>query len=83
MFSHILAELRLAFGLLNDPEFLHAPYIENNVKILELFEAGNLAESAATLGRLPGALRTHRRRIRGCRMGVGSRNKAGGGRFQF
>jgi DNA-binding GntR family transcriptional regulator len=50
MFSHILAELRLAFGLLNDPEFLHAPYIENNVKILELFEAGKLAESAATLG---------------------------------
>ena len=50
MFSHILAELRLAFGLLNDPEFLHAPYIENNVKILELFEAGKLAESAAVLG---------------------------------
>jgi DNA-binding GntR family transcriptional regulator len=49
MFSHILAELRLAFGLLKDPEFLHAPYIENNVKILELFEAGKLAESAATL----------------------------------
>ena len=49
MFSHILAELRLAFGLLNDPEFLHAPYIENNVKILELFEAGKLAESAANL----------------------------------
>lgn len=50
MFSHILAELRLAFGLLNDPEFLHAPYIENNAKILELFEAGKLAESAAVLG---------------------------------
>lgn len=50
MFAHVLAELRLAFGLLNDPEFLHAPYIESNVKILELFEAGKLAESAATLG---------------------------------
>jgi DNA-binding GntR family transcriptional regulator len=49
MFSHLLAELRLAFGLLKDPEFLHAPYIESNVKILELFEAGKLAESAATL----------------------------------
>jgi len=49
MFSHILAELRLAFGLLNDPEFLHAPYIESNVKILGLFEAGKLQESATTL----------------------------------
>jgi DNA-binding GntR family transcriptional regulator len=49
MFSHVLAELRLAFGLLNDPEFLHAPFIENNVKILELFEAGQLAQSAAAL----------------------------------
>ena len=49
MFSHLLAELRLAFGLLNDPEFLHAPYIEINVKILELFEEGALQESATTL----------------------------------
>jgi DNA-binding GntR family transcriptional regulator len=49
MFSHILAELRLAFGLLKDPELLHAPYIENNVKILELFEAGKLAESSTAL----------------------------------
>lgn len=49
MFSHLLAELRLAFGLLKDPEFLHAPYVDNNVQILELFEAGKLAESAASL----------------------------------
>ena len=49
MFAHLLAELRLAFGLLNDPEFLHAPYVEMNVKILELFEAGKLAEAAAAL----------------------------------
>ena len=49
MFSHILVELRLAFGLLNDPEFLHAPYVENNMKILELFEAGKLTESANVL----------------------------------
>ena len=49
MFSHLLAELRLAFGLLKDPEFLHAPYVEMNVKILELFEAGKLAEAAAAL----------------------------------
>ena len=29
-FSQILAEIRLAFGLLPDPEFLHAPFIELN-----------------------------------------------------
>jgi len=50
MFSHILVELRLVFGLLKDPELLHAPYIENNENILELFESGKLAESAAALG---------------------------------
>jgi DNA-binding GntR family transcriptional regulator len=49
MFSHLLAELRLAFGLLNDPEFLHMPYVEMNVNILELFETGKLQEAAAAL----------------------------------
>lgn len=49
MFSHVLAELRLAFGLLNDAEFLHAPYVDMNVKIVDLFEAGKLQEAAATL----------------------------------
>ena len=50
MSSHLLAELRLAFGLLNDPEFLHAPYVDSNVKIVELFEAGKPQEAAAALG---------------------------------
>ncbi|MBS0294363.1 MAG: GntR family transcriptional regulator [Proteobacteria bacterium] len=50
MFSHLLAELRLAFGLLDDPEFLHAPYVDGNVKIVELFEAGRPQEAAAALG---------------------------------
>jgi DNA-binding GntR family transcriptional regulator len=49
LFSHILAELRLAFGLLNDPEFLHAPYVDMNTKIGDLFEAGKLPEAAAML----------------------------------
>ncbi|GKT25791.1 GntR family transcriptional regulator [Acidovorax sp. SUPP3334] len=49
MFRHVLAELRLAFGLLNDPEFLHAPYVDMNVKIVELFEAGKLQEASAQL----------------------------------
>ncbi len=49
LFASVLAELRLAFGLLNDAEFLHAPYVEMNVKIVELFEAGRLQEAAAAL----------------------------------
>lgn len=49
MFSHLLAELRLAFGMLEDPEFLHAPYVEMNQHILQLFESGKLAECAAAL----------------------------------
>ena len=49
MFSHLLAELRLAFGLLRDPHFLHAPYVDMNQKILALFDAGKPADAAAAL----------------------------------
>ena len=49
LFAPVLAELRLAFGLLRDPEFLHAPYVDMNVKILELAEAGDYAGAAAAL----------------------------------
>ncbi|MGY8525580.1 GntR family transcriptional regulator [Paracidovorax citrulli] len=49
MFAHLLAELRLAFGMLQDAEFLHGPYVEMNQHILELFEAGKLAECASAL----------------------------------
>jgi DNA-binding GntR family transcriptional regulator len=49
MFSHLLAELRLAFGLLNDQEFLHAPYVDMNLKIVDLFEAGKLQEASTAL----------------------------------
>ena len=49
MFTSILAELRLAFGMLHDAEFLHAPYVDMNVRILEMTEAGRYAEAAAAL----------------------------------
>lgn len=49
LYSSIAVELRLAFGLLDDPEFLHAPYVTQNREILELFESGNNAASAALL----------------------------------
>ena len=49
MFSLLLAELRLVFGLLQDPEFLHAPYAEMNKRILELVEAGEFQKAADAL----------------------------------
>ncbi len=48
-FSHLLVELRLAFGLLNDPEFLHAPYVSMNRRIMELVEAEQLPEASTAL----------------------------------
>lgn len=49
LFAQVLAELRLAFGLLQDPEFLHAPYVDMNINILELAEGGEFARAAAAL----------------------------------
>jgi DNA-binding GntR family transcriptional regulator len=49
LFASVLAELRLAFGLLRDPEFLHAPYVDMNVNILALAEAGQFSQAAAAL----------------------------------
>ena len=49
LFTQLLAELRLVFGLLDDPHFLHVPYVDMNQKILQQFEAGATAEAAHTL----------------------------------
>ena len=49
MFAHLLAELRLVFGLLRDPEFLHAPYLDRNQQIVDHVEAGEFAAAAAAL----------------------------------
>lgn len=49
LFQSVLAELRLAFGLLRDPEFLHAPYVEMNLRILGLAESGDFPAAAAAL----------------------------------
>jgi DNA-binding GntR family transcriptional regulator len=49
MFASVLAELRLAFGLLRDPEMLHSPYVDMNATLLGLAEAGDFAKAAAAL----------------------------------
>lgn len=49
MFADVAAELRLAFGLLDDSEYLHAPYMEQNAHLLELFSDGKTQLAAQTL----------------------------------
>ena len=49
LFASVLAELRLAFGMLRDAESLHVPYVDMNLQILVLAEAGDFARAAVTL----------------------------------
>ena len=49
LYANISAELRLAFGLLDDPEYLHRPYVDRNDAVLELYLAGDAAEAASVL----------------------------------
>lgn len=48
-FRQVLAELRLAFGLMSDKEWLHAPYVEMNQQVLETFEKGDTKAAVALL----------------------------------
>lgn len=49
LYANISAELRLAFGLLDDPDYLHRPYVDRNTAVLELYLAGEAAQAAAIL----------------------------------
>ncbi|SFQ32717.1 GntR family transcriptional regulator [Variovorax sp. 770b2] len=49
LFGDLLCELQLGFRLLGKPGFMHAPYLDRNMRILELFEARKLADCASTL----------------------------------
>lgn len=48
-FAQVALELRLVFGLLRDPEYLHARYVDKNLLILSELEAGQMAKAADTL----------------------------------
>jgi DNA-binding GntR family transcriptional regulator len=48
-YAQIAAELRLSFGLLADPELLHAPYVDLNAAILARLEAGEPDKAASML----------------------------------
>lgn len=49
MFEDLAAELRLAFGMLDDPEYLHAPYVDLNARLLQMFMEGQTATAAREL----------------------------------
>ena len=47
--DQVLAELRLVFHVMADPQRFHEPYIERNAEILRLLEAGATAASVEAL----------------------------------
>lgn len=49
LYANISAELRLAFGLLDDPDYLHRPYVDRNQAVLELYLSGDAVEAASVL----------------------------------
>jgi DNA-binding GntR family transcriptional regulator len=48
-YAGIAAELRLGFGLLGDPEYLHAPFIDMNEEIVTMVEGDRPSEAAARM----------------------------------
>ncbi|RML55714.1 GntR family transcriptional regulator [Pseudomonas syringae pv. pisi] len=48
-YAQISAELRLAFGLLNNPELLHSPYLDMNAAVLGRLDAGKTDEATRML----------------------------------
>lgn len=50
LFGQLLAELRLAFGLVQDPAAVHGPYVDMNAQILSLAGQGKFTEAAQALG---------------------------------
>lgn len=48
-FGQVMAELRLAFGGLDSPEQLHAPFLDENDQIVGLLRQGDTAAAAARL----------------------------------
>lgn len=49
VYANVSAELRLAFGFLEDLEYLHAPYIDLNQRVLERHLAGDTDGAAEAL----------------------------------
>ena len=48
-YARVAAELRLGFGLLSDPEHLHAPFVDMNEEIVRLVEDDKPREAAGRM----------------------------------
>lgn len=48
-YARVAAELRLSFGLLNDPEQLHSPFVDMNEQILGLVMKGKVEDAATQM----------------------------------
>ena len=49
LFEQVAAVLRLTFGLLDDPEYLHAPFVDYNARLVQLFVEGQAGVAAREL----------------------------------
>lgn len=49
MFDNMAAQLRLAFGALDNPQYLHAPFVEQNAQLLLALDRGQGAAAAQML----------------------------------
>jgi DNA-binding GntR family transcriptional regulator len=49
IYANVSAELRLAFGLVDDPEYLHAPFVDRNVSVLRAHAEGRSDDAADEL----------------------------------
>lgn len=49
VYASLQTELRLVFGMIDDPEYLHGPYVEENARIAATYARGGVAEAAALL----------------------------------
>ena len=48
-YAHLSAELRLAFGLLDEPEMMHAPYVPMNGDLVAMIKRGESEDAALRL----------------------------------
>lgn len=46
LYDRLATELRLAFGILDDPAYLHAPFLDRNEEIVDLLERGEAGRAA-------------------------------------
>lgn len=49
VYASLQTELRLVFGMIDDPEYLHGPYVEENARIAATYAQGRVAEAASLL----------------------------------